>query len=147
MDPYLLIFGNIYIVQFPKQTNSTEPECSMSIISQSDNNTTSRDWKKSSLALMRRNIKKSDKWLFFVPGCSISFSNARLFLSDHFYDTNAANLQNVDLHFYIFFIIPNGLSKGVSKPLVLVLMLRPFFPELVMATDLLGFEHPSILPS
>ena len=26
-----------------------------------------------------------------------------------------------------------------------VLMLRPFFPELVMSTDLLSFEHPSVL--
>ena len=25
------------------------------------------------------------------------------------------------------------------------LMLRPFFPELVMSTDLLSFEHPSVL--
>ena len=24
-------------------------------------------------------------------------------------------------------------------------MLRPFFPELVMSTDLLSFEHPSVL--
>ena len=29
--------------------------------------------------------------------------------------------------------------------LALVLMLRPFFPELVMSTDLLSFEHPSVL--
>ena len=29
--------------------------------------------------------------------------------------------------------------------LAFVLMLRPFFPELVMSTDLLSFEHPSIL--
>ena len=26
-----------------------------------------------------------------------------------------------------------------------VLMLRPFFPEFVMSTDLLSFEHPSVL--
>ena len=26
-----------------------------------------------------------------------------------------------------------------------VLMLRPFFPELVMSTDLLSFEHPAVL--
>ena len=29
--------------------------------------------------------------------------------------------------------------------LAFVLMLRPFFPELVMSTDLLSFEHPSVL--
>ena len=29
--------------------------------------------------------------------------------------------------------------------LAFVLMWRPFFPELVMSTDLLSFEHPSIL--
>ena len=28
---------------------------------------------------------------------------------------------------------------------IFVLMLRPFFPELVMSTDLLSFEHPSVL--
>ena len=45
------------------------------------------------------------------------------------------------------FVLPN-----ISKDLVLshlglafVLMLRPFFPELVMSTDLLSFEHPSVL--
>ena len=29
--------------------------------------------------------------------------------------------------------------------LAFVIMLRPFFPELVMSTDFLGFEHPSVL--
>ena len=29
--------------------------------------------------------------------------------------------------------------------LAFVLILRPFFPELVMSTDLLSFEHPSVL--
>ena len=29
--------------------------------------------------------------------------------------------------------------------LVFVLMLRPFFPELVMSTDLFSFEHPLVL--
>ena len=29
--------------------------------------------------------------------------------------------------------------------LAFVLMLRPFFPEIVMSTDLLSFEHPSVL--
>ena len=29
--------------------------------------------------------------------------------------------------------------------LAFVLMLIPFFPELVMSTDLLSFEHPSVL--
>ena len=29
--------------------------------------------------------------------------------------------------------------------LAFVLMLRPFFPKLVMSTDLLSFEHPSVL--
>ena len=29
--------------------------------------------------------------------------------------------------------------------LAFVLMLRPFFPELIMSTDLLSFEHPSVL--
>ena len=29
--------------------------------------------------------------------------------------------------------------------LAFVLMLRPFFSELVMSTDLLSFEHPSVL--
>ena len=29
--------------------------------------------------------------------------------------------------------------------LAFVIMLRPFFPELVMSTDLLSFEHPSVL--
>ena len=29
--------------------------------------------------------------------------------------------------------------------LAFVLMLRPFFPELVMSTNLLNFEHPSVL--
>ena len=29
--------------------------------------------------------------------------------------------------------------------LAFVLMLRPFFPELVMSTDLLSFEHPSVV--
>ena len=29
--------------------------------------------------------------------------------------------------------------------LAFVLMLRPFFPELVMSTDLVSFEHPSVL--
>ena len=29
--------------------------------------------------------------------------------------------------------------------LILLLMLRPFFPELVMSTDLLSFENPSVL--
>ena len=29
--------------------------------------------------------------------------------------------------------------------LAFVLMLTPFFPELVMSTDLLSFEHPSVL--
>ena len=29
--------------------------------------------------------------------------------------------------------------------LVFVLMLRPFFPKLVMSTDLLSFEHTSVL--
>ena len=29
--------------------------------------------------------------------------------------------------------------------LAFVLMLRPFFPELVMSTDLMSFEHPSVL--
>ena len=29
--------------------------------------------------------------------------------------------------------------------LAFVLMLRPFFPELVMSTDFLSFEHPSVL--
>ena len=33
----------------------------------------------------------------------------------------------------------------VLSHLVFVLMLRPFFPELVMSTDLLSFEHPSVL--
>ena len=29
--------------------------------------------------------------------------------------------------------------------LAFVLMLRPFFPELVISTDLLSFKHPSVL--
>ena len=29
--------------------------------------------------------------------------------------------------------------------LAFVLMLRPFFPELVMSTDLLSLEHPLVL--
>ena len=29
--------------------------------------------------------------------------------------------------------------------LAFVLMLRPFFPELFISTDLLSFEHPSVL--
>ena len=29
--------------------------------------------------------------------------------------------------------------------LAFVLLLRPFFPELVMSTDLMSFEHPSVL--
>ena len=29
--------------------------------------------------------------------------------------------------------------------LAFVLVLRPFFPELVMSTDLMSFEHPSVL--
>ena len=33
-------------------------------------------------------------------------------------------------------------SLGTS---ILLLMLRPFFPELVMSTDILSFEHPSVL--
>ena len=37
------------------------------------------------------------------------------------------------------------LRTPVLSHLGLVLMLRPFFPELVMSTDLLSFEHPSIL--
>ena len=32
----------------------------------------------------------------------------------------------------------------VHLGLAFVLMLRPFFPELVMSTDLLSFEHPSV---
>ena len=32
-----------------------------------------------------------------------------------------------------------------SLVLAVILMLRPFFPELVMSTDLLSFEHPSVL--
>ena len=34
--------------------------------------------------------------------------------------------------------------KETSK-LAFVLMLRPFIPELVISTDLLSFEHPSVL--
>ena len=30
-------------------------------------------------------------------------------------------------------------------PVPFVLMLRPFFPELIMSTDLFSFEHPSVL--
>ena len=30
-------------------------------------------------------------------------------------------------------------------PVAFVLMLRPFFPELVMSTELSSFEHPSVL--
>ena len=33
----------------------------------------------------------------------------------------------------------------VPLGLAFILMLRPFFPELVMSTDLLSFEHPSVL--
>ena len=33
----------------------------------------------------------------------------------------------------------------VHLGLTFVLMLRPFFPELVMSTDLLSFDHPSVL--
>ena len=36
---------------------------------------------------------------------------------------------------------PNLVALGLT----FVLMLRPFFPELVMSTDLLSFEHPSVL--
>ena len=36
---------------------------------------------------------------------------------------------------------PGGVTFGTC----IVLMLRPFFPELVMSTDLLRFEHPSVL--
>ena len=33
----------------------------------------------------------------------------------------------------------------VLSEYVFVLLLRPFFPELVMSTELLSFKHPSIL--
>ena len=33
----------------------------------------------------------------------------------------------------------------VHLGLAFVLMLKPFFPKLVMSTDLLSFEHPSVL--
>ena len=36
-------------------------------------------------------------------------------------------------------------SKTAAFVFAFVLMLRPFFPELVMSTDLLSFEHPSVL--
>ena len=65
----------------------------------------------------------------------------------------------------IFILNPSGLHGGVYLSVFLfiiliaptdtwscpiwdlhfVLMLRPFFPELVISTDLLSFEHPSVL--
>ena len=44
----------------------------------------------------------------------------------------------------------NGCGRGrillrTPGAVPFVLMLRPFFPELVMSTDLLSFEHPSVL--
>ena len=36
-------------------------------------------------------------------------------------------------------------NKNIYLGLAFVLMLRPFFPELVMSTDLLSFEHSSVL--
>ena len=45
--------------------------------------------------------------------------------------------------------VTSGNSSGhlvlSHSGLAFVLMLRPFFPELVMSTDLLSFEHPSVL--
>ena len=37
------------------------------------------------------------------------------------------------------------LLPRTTGPVPFVLMLRPFFSKLVMSTDLLGFEHPSVL--
>ena len=48
-----------------------------------------------------------------------------------------------------FLMFPTSYSSGhlvlSHLGLAFVLMLRPFFPELVMSTDLLSFEHPSVL--
>ena len=43
--------------------------------------------------------------------------------------------------------LPNRgrLLLRTSDPMAFVLMLRPFIPEPVMSTDLLSFEHPSVL--
>ena len=63
-----------------------------------------------------------------------------------------------DLHYISAFVYYGSqivvvVERECSKPaenqqtlgLAFVLMLRPFFPELVMSTDLLSFEHPSVL--
>ena len=49
------------------------------------------------------------------------------------------------LWFHWFPHFPPGPLVLSHLGLAFVLMLRPFFPELVMSTDLLSFEHPSVL--
>ena len=49
------------------------------------------------------------------------------------------NNEDLDLPYIYGHLILSHLG------LAFVLMLRPFFPEIVMSTDLLSFEHPSVL--
>ena len=58
--------------------------------------------------------------------------------------------QNKAKYFYCLgCILEDAYSSGhlvlSHFGLAFVLMLTPFFPELVMSTDLLSFEHPSVL--
>ena len=58
---------------------------------------------------------------------------------------NSIILYTIILYIYAsLFLVSRHLVLS-HLGLAFVLMLRPFFPELVMSTDLLSFEHPSVL--
>ena len=63
-------------------------------------------------------------WLLFTPTILTTK------LSNVWRDVNMRTSNSSLCHMYV---------------LAFVLMLRPFFPELVISTDLLSFEHPSVL--
>ena len=46
---------------------------------------------------------------------------------------------------YLVNLVSPGHMVLTHLGVAFVLMLRPFFPELVMSTELLSFEHPSLL--
>ena len=62
----------------------------------------------------------------------------------HFYFPNTIHVSPLQIQAYTVHISSRHLVLS-HLGLAFALMLRPFFPELVISTDLLSFEHPSVL--
>ena len=70
---------------------------------------------------------------------SLTFQMFWYNMVSHWYQQQHMSWKKYNIIKYKMRLLPRYISKKF------VLMLRPFIPELVMYTDLLSFEHPSVL--